>query len=243
MRIDDIIPIIENKYPLHLQESFDCSGLLVNSNHDIQNILICLDITCEVVKYAIDNKIGLIISHHPLIFMNYYNSFEINRLMYHELRNANIAVYSMHTNYDNYEFGMNYQYVKNISFTESIFYNNLMCCFTCEKSINSIISKEVEHCVKIYSKHDRINRVAVLLGSGGFMIEKAHELGCDTFISSEFKHHEILYAIHNNIMLIDVTHQMEHIFCNDIMLQLIAMLNNKINVETYENLYRIEGLK
>jgi len=54
---------------LFLQESYDNAGLIIGDPEtEIDNALISLDVTDEVIEEAISMKCGLVISHHPLIF-------------------------------------------------------------------------------------------------------------------------------------------------------------------------------
>ncbi|MGL4382708.1 MAG: Nif3-like dinuclear metal center hexameric protein, partial [Bacilli bacterium] len=107
MKLKSIITLIEQVYPLSTQEDFDCSGLLYDSNKDIKTVLICLDITKQVVDYALNKNFDLIITHHPLIFRNYNTTFIYQRMIYHQLVAHKISLYSIHTNYDNSLNGMN----------------------------------------------------------------------------------------------------------------------------------------
>lgn len=69
MYIKEIISLIEDYAPLKLQASFDNSGLLCGDpERELTSILLCIDVTEEVIKEAIDKGHNLIISHHPLIF-------------------------------------------------------------------------------------------------------------------------------------------------------------------------------
>ena len=74
MYIKEIISLIEDYAPLKLQASFDNSGLLCGDpERELTSILLCIDVTEEVVKEAIDKGHNLIISHHPLIFKTYHS--------------------------------------------------------------------------------------------------------------------------------------------------------------------------
>ena len=54
---------------VRLAEKWDNVGLMLgNYNKEVKKVLVCLDVTTKVVKEAIDKKINLIVSHHPLIF-------------------------------------------------------------------------------------------------------------------------------------------------------------------------------
>jgi dinuclear metal center YbgI/SA1388 family protein len=106
----DLIRKIEKKYPRHLAEEWDNVGLIIgDSNKVIKKVLVCLDITNEVVDEAISKGIDMIISHHPIIFKSIKKLVRDNYIssLVMKMVRADINVYSMHTNYDNAIDGMN----------------------------------------------------------------------------------------------------------------------------------------
>lgn len=110
MIIKEITDFIESLAPVQLQESYDNAGLIIgDKNTAINQILLCLDVTENIVDEAIDKKCQLIIAHHPLIFkgikkINGYNSIE--KIIIKAIKN-NIAIYAVHTNLDNVINGVN----------------------------------------------------------------------------------------------------------------------------------------
>ena len=70
MKLFEISNYLDIRVPLAFQEEYDNCGLLIgNQDVEINSVLICLDCTEEVVDEAIKNKHNLIISHHPIIFV------------------------------------------------------------------------------------------------------------------------------------------------------------------------------
>ncbi len=112
MKIKEITTYLESIAPLSMQESYDNSGLLVGSPDDeVNGILISLDCIEDTVQEAIDKNCNLIISHHPIIFsglkkLNGKNYVE--RTVIKAIQN-NIALYAIHTNLDNYQFGVSHK--------------------------------------------------------------------------------------------------------------------------------------
>jgi len=86
------------------------SSLLIgNAEDEISGILVCLDITNEVIDEAIEKNCNLVISHHPLIFSGIKSLTGRNdteRMVVHCIR-QNIAIYALHTNLDNHYEGVN----------------------------------------------------------------------------------------------------------------------------------------
>jgi len=112
MKIADIIEYLEKLVPLSTQEEYDNCGLLFgNQEQLVSNVLISLDCTEEIIQEAIDKKCEMVISHHPIIFKGLKKitgSDYVQRTLIKAIQN-NIAIYAIHTNLDNYRFGVNYQ--------------------------------------------------------------------------------------------------------------------------------------
>ena len=69
MNLVDIIKYFETKYPKELAYDWDNVGIQVGTlNIVAKKVLVTLDVTKEVVKEAIDKKVNMILSHHPLLF-------------------------------------------------------------------------------------------------------------------------------------------------------------------------------
>lgn len=110
MRVSDILESLNQWAPLAYQESYDNAGLLVGeADTEVNNVLICLDITEEVLQEAIHQGCELVLSHHPIIFggmkqLNGKNADE--RIVMKALRHR-ICLMAMHTNLDNMQEGVN----------------------------------------------------------------------------------------------------------------------------------------
>ena len=110
MKIHEITDYLEEIAPLHYQESYDNSGLLVGDfNSKVKGALISLDCTESVIDEAISLGINLVISHHPIIFssLNKINGRNyVERVIIKAIKN-DIAIYAIHTNLDNVFEGVN----------------------------------------------------------------------------------------------------------------------------------------
>jgi dinuclear metal center YbgI/SA1388 family protein len=117
VKILDVINYLEKLVPLSTQEDYDNCGLLVGEKDNlVTNILISLDCTEEIVQEAIDKKCEMVISHHPIIFKGLKKitgSDYVQRTILKAIKNG-IAIYAIHTNLDNYRFGVNYQIAKRL---------------------------------------------------------------------------------------------------------------------------------
>jgi len=110
MQIKDITNYLENLAPLSTQESYDNSGLICgDKNSEVSNALISLDCTESIIQEAIDRGCNLVISHHPIVFSGlktFTGKNYVERTIIKAIKN-DIAIYAIHTNLDNYEFGVN----------------------------------------------------------------------------------------------------------------------------------------
>lgn len=103
MTVREITAIIESLAPVAYQESYDNAGLQVGSlNTEITGILLCIDVTPDVVDEAIAQKVNLIISHHPLIFSGIKQLTGSNLVEQAVIKAVkhDISIYSAHTNID-----------------------------------------------------------------------------------------------------------------------------------------------
>jgi dinuclear metal center YbgI/SA1388 family protein len=110
MLVKDIINALDDFAPLVLQESYDNAGLIVgNAGTMVKAVLLCIDVTEEVIEEAKRMEAGLIISHHPVIFgklSKLTGSSYTEKIVINAIRN-NISLYSAHTNIDRVIGGVN----------------------------------------------------------------------------------------------------------------------------------------
>ena len=117
VKVKDILREIEHYAPLPLQEGFDNAGVQVGDvNQHATGVLLCLDVTEEVLDEAIEMGCNLIISHHPLAFKSFKSltgSNYIERCMMKACK-YDLVVYAAHTNLDNAQGGVNYKIAEKI---------------------------------------------------------------------------------------------------------------------------------
>ncbi|MDR1055791.1 MAG: Nif3-like dinuclear metal center hexameric protein [Prevotellaceae bacterium] len=103
MTVKEIVIEIEKLAPTAYQESYDNTGLTVGeSNQQVSAILLCFDVTEDIVDEAVERGANLIISHHPAIFnglKRFNNKTSTERIIIKSIKN-NIALYAAHTNLD-----------------------------------------------------------------------------------------------------------------------------------------------
>lgn len=145
MKLTEIIQIIEKEIPVQLQESYDNNGLqLGDANSEILKALISLDLTMDVLIEAKSENCNLIITHHPPIF-SAVKTIESNdvlgAMIYFAIKN-DIAIYSMHTSFDKYKYGVSY------ALAEKLLIKNIKV-LSPEKNV---LRKLITFCPKIQSE-------------------------------------------------------------------------------------------
>ena len=229
MRGSDFKKIFESLYPTDYAYSWDNVGLQVGTlKKEINNILISLDLTEEVIIDAINDKCELILVHHPLIFSPLKtiitDTFKGKAL---ELLIKNdIALYVAHTNFDIAKEGMN-DILSNILNFEGIevlesLPNNPEEGLGRTGYIKETSMKEYIATVKIQLNvssarfigdlNATVKKVAIVGGSGSSAINSAIEKNVDLFISGDIGYHHALDALAMGLNILDVGHNIENLF-------------------------------
>ncbi len=110
MKIKDIIQDLETWAPRRYQESYDNSGLLVgDSEVEVSGVMVCLDVTEDILSEAKSKNCNLIVAHHPIIFKGLKKltgGHYTERIVIQAIQN-DLAIYAIHTNLDNQYQGVN----------------------------------------------------------------------------------------------------------------------------------------
>lgn len=107
----EIIAAIEALAPPELAAEWDNVGLMLGSYEtEVRRVLVCLDVSLEIVEEAVSRGANLIVSHHPLFFrpLKQINFDEARGKLVHNLIKEDIMVYSAHTNLDSADMGVSY---------------------------------------------------------------------------------------------------------------------------------------
>jgi dinuclear metal center YbgI/SA1388 family protein len=107
--VQDIVTVLEALAPTALQESWDNSGLLTGRmDQVVTGVLVCLDVTPQVLEEAIRRGCNFVLSHHPPFFsgMKRFSgeSFQ-EKILVGAIRN-DIILYACHTNLDSVKGGV-----------------------------------------------------------------------------------------------------------------------------------------
>ena len=234
-KVREIASAIEEFAPLRLQESYDNAGLQVGDpDAEVSGILLCLDVTEDILEEAARRSCSMVVSHHPLIFRGLKSltgADETQRLVLRALRDG-IAVYSAHTNLDSTRSGVSCEMagmlgVRNLRPLEPSAPDaptGLGVVGDIEPAPKLAFLRKVKEKFGVralrYSAGRRdilvAKRVALCGGSGASLIQQAIDAGADVYITGDIKYHDFT-GYGDRILLADVGHYeselcSEHIF-------------------------------
>lgn len=189
----EIVNIIENFAPSELQEKWDCSGWVVETQKtEVKKVLIALTVTEEVYQQAVKNHCDMIISHHPMFFVPLYLS--------------DIDIYSAHTNMDKALGGTTDTFIEALGLSGYPMgeFLRIVDLEILLKDLSSKIKKISPNARIVNNKNvQKVSKIAFCAGSGMDMYEEAVENGCDCFVTGDLKYHS---AVDSEIVLYDVGH-------------------------------------
>lgn len=215
------------KFPKSIAEKWDRIGLQTGKlPSNINSILLCLDFDEFVLNKVKQMKVkpDLILTHHPLIFGTRVHVFKRNQIkkeIVEAIDKLGIPVYSMHTNFDSGEGGMN------DALAESLHLNDVAKLEKLKMARGGKLSKAMEihefakyvnECFKIEYSHlinagkKQIKTVAIIGGGGSRDFRAAMLENYDIFISGDISHSTRREIIANHYNFLDVSHEVERIF-------------------------------
>jgi len=155
MKVKNLLNNLDKIAPFFLQESFDNSGIqFANLDAPVTKILLSLDVTQGVLDEALENKVNLIIAHHPLLFSPLKQITKQKNPLFFKIITNKINLFAMHTNYDLAENGLN-DYVANLLGIKKI------------SPLQSSSEKVFKFAVYVPVKHaDKVSRAIFKAGAG-----------------------------------------------------------------------------
>ena len=218
--VADILSFLDTIAPPYMKMEWDNCGLLCGrKDKEVKKILVALDPFRNVIREAIDLGADLIVTHHPLIFMNplmaVNEDTEAGRCVL-ELMEHGIAAINAHTNLDLAPGGVNdvlaqtlgLRNIKIINPIEN--YGLLRCGTVAEQPLSAFLGtvKENLHCdgLRYVDAGKAVRKVAVGGGSCADEMQEALDTGCDTFVTADVKYNQFRTAYELGLNLIDAGH-------------------------------------
>ncbi len=218
MNVKNLYEKLNERIPEELREAWDNDGLMCSSDDskEVKRVLITLDVTEDIVDYAISHSIDLIVSHHPLIFKplkavteDSHIARKVIKLIKHD-----ISVMSFHTRADKVEGGVNDTLCDILGIKDAVPFGEgfLGRIGTLDEEHTmedfSYLLKGLLDCdgVKVSDACIPVQRVAVVGGDGKSYVEAALASGADTFVSGRIGYNTMAEAGEMGINLIEAGH-------------------------------------
>lgn len=250
MKVSQLVTYLDQRFPKETAASFDQSriGFTIGSlDNEITNVMLALDLTSEVLEEAINNNCNFIITHHPFIWD------PITKLIFEDDKTKiikqmlinNISLYSMHTNLDVAQGGVNDSLAKLLGIKEikslELAQGNylrfgmiepLTLQELCEK-IKKVFDLKGVRYIGVLSK--TINSIGIVGGAGSSIgdIINAIDAKIDCYITGEIRLNCAQFAYVNSLSMIEVNHGVERFvfpFLKEELEYNLCSLKNKIMI-------------
>lgn len=222
-KVKDIAAAIEEFAPRSLQEDYDNAGLQVGDPEmEVSAVLLCLDVTDDILLEAERCRCNMIVSHHPLIFKGLkqlVGNDPVQRIAIEAIR-RNIAIYSAHTNLDAAWDGVSHEIAHTLGLENLQVLDpnpdrpdtGIGVIGTMTPNPRLEFLRRVKETFNVKALRFSANspmlvvkKVAVVGGSGAFLIKKAIEAGADAIVTGDVKYHDFTsYGL--NIIIADIGH-------------------------------------
>ncbi len=253
--VKDFYNFLKTIAPLHIAEPQDNNGLQIGSLfNQVSGVLLTVDVSKEVISYALNKGLNLIISHHPFIYKPLTNITpdEYKGSLIYSLIKQDLNVISWHTPLDKISNGVSEAFIKALNLKGSDFIFK-------EKNENFGLGRVV-YLKKSIKLQDLVKKISDLTnswvmvvgdleteidsfgfcgGSGAFLKEELKKLKINTLITSDVKYHNAQEAYEEGFNFIIIDHGVSESFVlpflKEKLQEFLKIHNTEIPVEIFKN--------
>lgn len=227
----DVGQQLETYIPPRYAESWDNVGWMVRPPETpLRGLVICVDVSREVLRIARERDLNLILSHHPLIFEPLHRLLDEDpghRLIMEAVRH-DIGVYSVHTNADSMPGGLNDLFAGRLGLVDTTPLDPLeedpdaglgrLGRLDPPRTLGEIEEQladdlDLQYRQSLGEPDRSIRHVAVCTGSGADFIDEDLAAAADLYITGDVGHHRAMRARQLGLSLIMLDHyEMETVF-------------------------------
>lgn len=229
--------------PEELSCEWDNDGIMCSSDYssEVNNILITLDVTEEIVDYAISRNFDLIISHHPLIFKPLDRLTEENHVSRKVIKliSNNVSVFSFHTRADKVTGGVNDLLAEKIGLVDVMPFGedglgrigNLPEERELDEFADIVKMQLGADGVRIADAYNTVKRVALVGGDGKDYVKDAVRAGADTYLSGRLSYNVMEEASDMGINLVEAGHYFTEFPVTSFFSSLVSRLDGNAYIE------------
>jgi dinuclear metal center YbgI/SA1388 family protein len=243
MTVKQLYEKLSERIPPSLSCEWDNDGIMcsADTSTEVNNVLITLDVTEEVVDYAISRNFDLIISHHPLIFKPISHVCEdthVSRKIIKLITN-NVSVFSFHTRADRVEGGVNDMLADYIGLVDVSPFGEdglgRIGTLSEERELENF-AEDIKmqlgaDSVKFADAYNTVKRVALVGGDGKDYVKAAIDAGADTYLSGRISYNVMEEAAEMGINLIEAGHYFTEFPVTSFFSSLVSSLDGNAYIE------------
>ncbi len=218
MTVKQLYQKFAERIPESLREPWDNDGIMccADGTAEIYRALVTLDVTEEIVDYAIERGFDLIVSHHPLIFKPISSIDEENHISRKliKLLCSGVSVFSFHTRADKLVGGVNDRLADLLGMydTKPFGEGDLGRVGSIDEPmdiqdfayrVKQLTGSDV---IRYVDGYNDVHTVAVVGGDGKGYVKAAIDAGADTYISGRIGYNVMEEAAEMGINLIEAGH-------------------------------------
>ncbi|KAI5189149.1 hypothetical protein NEMIN01_0315 [Nematocida minor] len=224
--IQKLADAIEKEYPKERADSsWDNTGILLEFDNTEETVLLCIDLTEEVVEEALRKNIKTVLAYHPPIFSAIKRITQNNKIL-HKCINNKISIYSPHTAFDGGMNGINHWLSTLIPEAEHASSSGMVQIYKNKIEIKRILAALDEHLslktirYSLGTGHTldtAPDTLAIGAGASSRVIKRLipdaeaagqsqNSLGISLVITGEASHHDLLYFKKSGVSAIVLEH-------------------------------------
>lgn len=218
MNVKELYQKFAEEIPEQLREPWDNDGIMCcpDGSSEVYRVLVSLDVTEEIVDYAIERGFDLIVSHHPLVFKPIASIDEENHISRKliKLICSGISVFSFHTRADKLVGGVNDRLADIIGMSDVEPFgegdlgrvgniDEVMDLQDFAYRVKQLCGSDI---IRYADAFNDVHRVALVGGDGKGYVKAAIEAGADTYISGRIGYNVMEEAAEMGINLIEAGH-------------------------------------
>ena len=235
------------RIPSELSCEWDNDGIMCSPDFsaEVNSVLITLDVTEEIVDYAISRKFDLIISHHPLIFKPLDRITEENHISRKiiKLVSNNVSVFSFHTRADKVAGGVNDLLAEAIGLIDVLPFGedglgrigNLPEERELEDFAADVKLQLAADSVRYADAYNTVKRVALVGGDGKDYVKAAALAGADTYISGRLSYNVMEEASDMGINLVEAGHYFTEFPVTNFFSELVSSIDGNAYIEIVDS--------
>jgi dinuclear metal center YbgI/SA1388 family protein len=212
-----------------------------DTGSEVFRVLVTLDVTEDIVDYAISSHFDLVVSHHPLIFKPIKAINDDNHVARKiiKLLEGGVSVFSFHTRADKVVGGVNDSLCDLLGMYNTVAFGEGMLgrigdlddSLDLEDFAYRIKTVLGADSIRISDAYNPVSRVAIVGGDGKDFVKAAIEAGADTYVSGRIGYNVMAEAPEMGLNMIEAGHYFTEQPVTEFFRDLLLEIDSELYVE------------